>query len=269
MLAQASNGLNYCVEEKMSELKNVFSASNSSYSEFIPNNNITMADSNVNETANSQPSVTQTQEQKQEEKPAVSTKTVEQSIQEQKSVLENKTSINTPAPSVAPATTEAAPENKQVEPAKEETPCAKAQADYEAKLAELETDIKAFKEFKSNFEKTSAENQVKSKRSRIENVIPTNYANSEEERTKAVESLMNVGDDQLDTILNSFVIPATRNVKQGGLKQRPKVTDFVKPSDKNMQQASISHLGAKDIDNLEKILNFGIVPKNKNNTGGI
>jgi hypothetical protein len=83
---------------------------------------------------------------------------------------------------------------------------------------------------------------------------------------------MNVQDEQLEVILNSFVIPATRNIKQGGL-ARKKVTDFVKPADKNVQQASISHLGAKDIENLEKVLNFGydgIVPKKNNSpTGGI
>lgn len=270
MLAQASNGLGYCVEKKLSELKNVFSASmNSSYSEKPLFRSVETLENNNNE--NAQTSVQQEQpkvEQEQKQEQVKAAPSVEQTIQEQKAAIEQaRTPINTPAPA-QPA--KAQEETKQEQPkVEQETPCAKAQADYEAKIAELENDIKSFKEFKSNYEKTSAETKLQSKRSRIENVVPQNYASSEEERIKAVDSLMNVADEQLDTILNSFVIPATKNVRQAGIR-RPKVTDFVKEDNgKNVAQASVGpRVSERDMENLEKILNFGIVPKKNNNTSG-
>lgn len=283
MLAQASNG--YCVENKLNELNNVFSGSgfdtvNSSYTKSSLTNDIRLSENNNNAVqSNSESNATQQQVEQQP--------TIEQKIQEEQQkteIKQSKAPISTPIqqsqsvqPEPAninpPGTDEQRDESSQEEEAKaqKETPCAKAKAEYESKLVELENEIKSFREFKVNYEKTAKQAKIDNKRAKIENIVPANYADSEDERKKAVESLMNVADDQLDIILNSFVIPATRNIKQGGLRQRPKVTDFVKEDNKVAQASMAKVIDSKSLENLESVLSFAgsIVPKKTNNEGGI
>ncbi|MGB7882742.1 MAG: hypothetical protein WBL44_08450, partial [Nitrososphaeraceae archaeon] len=114
-------------------------------------------------------------------------------IEEQKQQAE-KTPIGTPAKQ-----SQSAPESPNVNPPgseeqreeadTDEAPCAKAAAELEAKIAEYDSKIKSFEEFRENYLKEQKQSKVQAKRNKIENVIPKEYADSEEERNKAIASL--------------------------------------------------------------------------------
>ncbi|MFY9965281.1 MAG: hypothetical protein WAK50_06040 [Nitrososphaeraceae archaeon] len=67
--------------------------------------------------------------------------------------------------------------------------CANAASELEAKIAEYDSKIKSFEEFRENYLKEQKQSKVQAKRNKIENVIPKEYADSEEERNKAIASL--------------------------------------------------------------------------------
>lgn len=275
MLAQA--GIKFCPEEQLSKLTNIFQGSSNSSLVNSPQIRGVLMSEQTNDNVQQQEQIQQpvTEEQNKPASP------IEQKVQEQlqaheKQQEQKRTPIGTPAASapepnnINPPGSEEQREGPEEEE-KAETPCAKAQKEYETKLVELEDKIKKYDQFIDKFYKTEKDNKLQSKRSRIESVIPVNYADSEEERTKAIESLLKVEDEQLEVILKSFVIPATKNIRQGGMRPRQKVTDFVKPieNNKNVAQGGIAqHI---DFEELDKILSFGyggIVPKKNNSSEG-
>lgn len=266
MLAQASEpGLGYCVEKTLNGLKNVLQGHSSLVSNITKKEDI-MVDDSTN---------TSKQESKVEETTTAPQQTVEQKPEESKEEI-----INTPitgSPSLVqqePVEQENEPKEKSETselPAKEtqvdEAPCEKAAREFEERIALYDKKLKELEKFKASYEKQAAETKIQTKRNKIEQAVPANYADSEEERTKLVESLMNVGDEQLDTILNGIAIPA-RNVRQASNNRKPKVTDFVKDTGntKNVNQASFSN----KLDTLEMLSKFtgvDIVPKRRNEGG--
>lgn len=259
MLAQASDkvGLGYCVEKTLNDLKNVLETNSSFHSSNVHNASVQMAEENNNNSAQTTTEVVNnpTQEIQQQQ--------VEQPKQE-----EQRTPINTPitgSPSLTPQ--EAPTEEQKQADSDVEAPCEKAAREFDERIALYDKKLKELEDFKANYEKQAEENKVTAKRNKIESAVPKDYANSEEERAKVIESLMNVGDDQLEIILNNFVIPATnRNVRQAS-NRRPKVTDFVQtnePMGKNVVQASANKI--EELDRLFKF-SYGIVPKSKNEGG--
>jgi hypothetical protein len=69
-------------------------------------------------------------------------------------------------------------------------------------------ELKELKSYKQNQEKIERSNKDAAKRLKIESAIPENYADSPDERKKAVDMLMHYSnDDQLDYILQTFVAP--------------------------------------------------------------
>ena len=83
-------------------------------------------------------------------------------------------------------------------------------ATLRATVEALLSRVKELDSFKAESEKTTAEKLLAAKRSKIEAVIPSDYAKSKEERNKAIEALMRFEDGpQLDYILEKFVTPTT------------------------------------------------------------
>jgi hypothetical protein len=86
--------------------------------------------------------------------------------------------------------------------------CANAAAELEAKIAEYDSKIKSFEEFRENYLKEQKQSKVQAKRNKIENVIPKEYADSEEERNKAIASLEKLADAELDIVLEKLEPPS-------------------------------------------------------------
>lgn len=123
-------------------------------------------------------------------------------------------------------------------------------ATLRATVEALLSRVKELDAFKSDSEKSMAEKLLAAKRSKIEAIIPADYARSKEERNKAVEALMRFDDGpQLDYILEKFVTPTinppaptipnvkgeNRGVKQAGIDSITKrvaskrLSDFAAP----------------------------------------
>ena len=257
MLAQASEpGLGYCVEKTLNNLKNVINWNSSLVSQSPQKENI-MADNTE-------------QNSVQETKVEETVTPPQQVVAEQQSQEQQKTPINTPLTG-SPILVQEQPSNEEPKEeteskAVDEAPCEKAAREFEERIALYDKKLKELEKFRANYEKQAAETKLQTKRNKIEQTVPANYADSEEERTKLVESLMNVGDEQLDTILNGLAIP-TRNVRQAS-NRKPKVTDFVKETGntKNVAQASISKR-FDDLELLSKFTGVDIVPKRRNDGG--
>lgn len=268
MLAQASEpGLGYCVEKTLNSLKNTLPINSSQVNSNVLSSSVTMVDENTNNSV---------QETKVEQETTVAPQQV---VEQKPEESQEKTPINTPitgSPSLQQEPVEQENEAKEKSetselPAKLDTeaeaPCEKAAREFEERIALYDKKLKELEKFRASYEKQAAETKLQTKKNKIEQAVPTNYADSEEERTKLVESLMNVGDEQLDTILNGIAIPA-RNVRQASNNRKPKVTDFVKDTGntKNVNQASFSN----KLDTLEMLSKFtgvDIVPKRRNEGG--
>lgn len=82
-------------------------------------------------------------------------------------------------------------------------------AQLRAEISKLTDTVKPLVEFKANTEKTEQERKLGEKRATIEMAIPEDYAGSPEERAKAVEALMPLGDQELSYVLQKFVVPVT------------------------------------------------------------
>lgn len=150
---------------------------------------------------------------------------------------------------------------------------------YEAllnRVNELET-------FKQTSLKTEEEKQIAAKRSKIESAIPANYADSPEERTKAIESLMKFSDGpELEYILQKFVAPvampkpATDGVQEASDKKpssfmrAKRVTDYAATQKKSsVQQASVQNgTGDVDLTRLRRICSMTDIVSNSSNSGG-
>ena len=150
---------------------------------------------------------------------------------------------------------------------------------YEAllnRVNELET-------FKQTSLKTEEEKQIAAKRSKIESAIPANYADSPEERTKAIESLMKFSDGpELEYILQKFVAPvAMPKPAEGGVQEasdkKPssfmrakRVTDYAATQKKSsVQQASVQNgTGDVDLTRLRRICSMTDIVSNSSNSGG-
>lgn len=152
---------------------------------------------------------------------------------------------------------------------------------YEAllnRVNELET-------FKQTSLKTEEEKQIAAKRSKIESAIPANYADSPEERTKAVESLMKFSDGpELEYILQKFVAPVAtpkpqEGVQKAGLEDNKpssfmrakRVTDYATTSTNNkkdsVQQAAVTSNDV-DLNRLRRICSMTDIVSNSSNSGG-
>lgn len=144
-------------------------------------------------------------------------------------------------------------------------------ASLKATVEALLNKVNDLESFKKSSEKTQAEKKTAAKRSKIEKAIPENYANSPEERTKAIDSLMKYSDDgsELDYILEKFVSPATQSNNKGerrGIRQAAassaseittrapapakKLTDFTDSSKSNNNNTGVSQAG--DIVSMRK-----------------
>lgn len=85
-------------------------------------------------------------------------------------------------------------------------------ASLKATVEALLNKVNDLESFKKTSEKTQAEKKTAEKKTKIENAIPENYANSPEERTKAIDSLMKVSDGpELDYLLEKFVTPVAQS----------------------------------------------------------
>ena len=152
---------------------------------------------------------------------------------------------------------------------------------YEAllnRVNELET-------FKQTSLKTEEEKQIAAKKSKIESAIPANYADSPEERTKAIESLMKFSDGpELEYILQKFVAPVAmpkpqEGVQKAGLEDNKpssfmrakRVTDYATTSTNNkkdsVQQAAVTSNDV-DLNRLRRICSMTDIVSNSSNSGG-
>lgn len=104
-------------------------------------------------------------------------------------------------------------------------------------------ELKELKSYKQNQEQIERSNKDAARRAKIESAIPENYADSPDERKKAVETLMHYSnDEQLDYVLKTFVAPTVtarsraqpksplktgiRNASQQQQQQSKQLTDF-------------------------------------------
>jgi len=199
--------------------------------------------------------------------------------QEQKVV---PSGVSTESPRVEAPTS--APQTESQEQA--ESPCQKTIQRWEEKLdkafALIEKQNQVINElntFKVSSEKNIAEVKANNKRQRISSIVSLDSTGgNEEERTKRIESLMVLPDEQLDHFLNTYVIPMSRPQPARGLNQsstlpfRPKVTQMIEnkkqPEDRNIQQ-SATRVSQKDIDELNELLDFGSIVGNSNEQGGV
>lgn len=149
---------------------------------------------------------------------------------------------------------------------------------YEAllnRVNELET-------FKQTTQKTDEENKIATKRTKIENAIPADYAGSPEERTKAIENLMKIPDGpELDYFLAKFVTPlVAKPVEQAANEQNKtafmrakRVTDYAttKPTNKKaVAQASVPPTNTDQIDlsRVRRICSMTDIVSNTSVQGG-
>jgi hypothetical protein len=149
---------------------------------------------------------------------------------------------------------------------------------YEAllnRVNELET-------FKQTAQKTEEETKTAAKRTKIENVIPADYADSPEERTKAIESLMKMPDGpELDYFLQKFVTPVTapkdKPVQEASNKtsfmRAKRVTDYAQTTKTPKQKGSVQQAATNSPDNLDlsrlrRICSMTDIVSNTSNSGG-
>jgi hypothetical protein len=92
-------------------------------------------------------------------------------------------------------------------------------AELRAQYAELKNMVAPLVEFKHNTEKAETERKTAEKKAMLESVIPEDYANSTEEREKAIASLMKIDGSELDYIVDKFVVPLTGSSPCGNVKQ--------------------------------------------------
>ena len=258
MLAQAgTETIKKCPYEILKTVNNLYQSSQNIPESIVPKSvssskdNIIMTEPNVPSTE----TAPQNAEQVAQEQNVIDTKIAEQKQENSQEV----TPIGTPKISQE----QAKEETKEAAPAAEETPCEEAARKYDEKIAELEKEIKLSKEFRENYHKEQKANKVQAKLDKIENAIPKDYANSEEERAKVIESLQKIPDAELDMFIEKFVVPATKPKAA----QR-KHTEFLKqevPAVQNNAQASQK----KNIrlSEMNRLLSFtginNIVPNNK------
>lgn len=292
-----------------SKIKNLFQNSgtlNSSYfnstanlpvnlTEESPNNsNNNTANTAVNNPSTSTESQSQQQPQQTLDKgmtvtiPSGQTLLNETDIPKQPQQEQQQLPASTESPRVEAANP--APNTKQDE--QQESPCQKTIARWEAKLDEAfqliqkqNKVIEGLSQFKETSEKNIAEVRANTKRSKISSIVSLDSTGgNEEERTKRIESLMALPDEQLDHFLNTYVIPMSRPQPTGrGLAQsgtgtlgfRPKVTEMIennnnkKDDNRNLQQSATKTVSQKDIDELNELLNFGSIVGNSNEQGGV
>lgn len=150
---------------------------------------------------------------------------------------------------------------------------------YEALLNEV-NDLKAFKQ---TTQKTEEENKTATKRTKIENAIPADYAGSPEERTKAIENLMKISDGpELDYFLQKFVTPLVAKPVQEAANEQNKPTSFMrakrvtdyasttKPNNnkKAVAQASLPSADQIDLSRLRRICSMTDIVSNTSVQGG-
>jgi hypothetical protein len=105
---------------------------------------------------------------------------------------------------VEPTTKQAEQQQQPLQPQNLVQEMAKLMTNYEALLHEV-NDLKTFKQ---TAQQTEEQNRTQIKKSKIESAIPADYADSPEERTKAIDSLMKLSDGpELDYVLQRFVTP--------------------------------------------------------------
>lgn len=107
-------------------------------------------------------------------------------------------------------------------------------------------EVNGLKSYKEGQEKTAQEQKDSARRAKIEDKIPESYANSPEERKKAIDVLMKYdNDEQLDYVLNNFVAPtvnaANNNKSRTVAPKSNKLTDYgsAKASPQSQQQQSV------------------------------
>lgn len=148
----------------------------------------------------------------------------------------------------------------QQQPQVSENPELKAMREQ---MTALQEQVKGLADYKATKEKEAQDAATQTKRQRIESVIPENYAESPEERQKAIEALMAFDGQHLDYVIENFVTPVTgspcgQSVSQAGAgkrggcadkspspsnitRRRPaSLTDFAKP---NTNQKKVSQAG--------------------------
>lgn len=188
--------------------------------------------------------------------------------------------------------TKVEPEKAKEEPAKKEQPKQETGAENKEKekdntnqkhttssndVAELTKTVQALlqevnglKSYKETQEKTVRDQKDAARRSKIEAAIPENYANSSDERKKAVDILMRYdNDEQLDYVLNSFVAPTINAAnKPRAIQQRSnKITDYGTAKANSVQQGSTTQ-PTVDIDRMRRICSMTDIVGNASYGGG-
>jgi hypothetical protein len=93
----------------------------------------------------------------------------------------------------------------EVKPPKKE----ESNDELKAQVSKLTETVTKLLEERDAEKKTATERRTAEKRQLIESAFPENYANSPEERTKAIENLMKFDGPELDYIMEKFVVPVT------------------------------------------------------------
>lgn len=147
---------------------------------------------------------------------------------------------------------------------------------YEALLNEV-NDLKAFKQ---TTQKTEEETKTATKRTKIENAIPADYAGSPEERTKAIENLMKISDGpELDYFLQKFVTPLTiKPVEQASEQNKTafmrakRVTDYATTTNKPTNKKAVAQASVNpdqiDLTRLRRICSMTDIVSNTSTQGG-
>ena len=214
--------------------------------------------------------------------------------QSQQSQQPSQSQQQTQPPQLRSVTGNTAPfevQKQVVEPAKQsaEQPQQQPQQNVVQDMATLITKYEALlnrvnelESFKQTSLKTEEESKTAAKRSKIENVIPADYAGSPEERTKAIESLMKIGDGpELDYFLQKFVTPVTAkdakpvqeasNNNKTSFMRAKRVTDYAQtPKQKPVQQAANPNQPDQNLDlsRLRRICSMTDIVSNTSNSGG-
>lgn len=154
--------------------------------------------------------------------------------------------------------------NKPTKPSPEVT-------ELSQQLQALLEEVKGLKSYKETQEKTARDVKDAARRSKIEAAIPENYANSAEERKKAVDVLMKYDkDEELEYVLNSFVAPTINaaNKPRAVPPRSNKLTDYgTAKANTNVQQGSTAQPTA-DIEKMRRIVAMSDIVGNASAGGG-
>jgi hypothetical protein len=225
------------------------------------------------------PAPSDTQKQEQQQQP-----------QQQAPIEPNKTGEGQPFTKVEPEQkpTKEEPAKKEQQP-KQETGAEQKEKDNNNKqtkstsspeVAELTKTVQALlqevnglKSYKETQEKTVRDQKDAARRSKIEAAIPENYANSSDERKKAVDILMRYdNDEQLDYVLNSFVAPTINAANKPRAVQQPrsnKITDYGTAKANSVQQGSAAiQPPVVDIEKMRRVVAMSDIVGNASAGGG-